>query len=76
MFSVPGLSLSGRRFGTSSLSLLLPVPPEMRGSMERASSFLIIAPPIPCGPNSPLCPVKATADAFSLSISIFINGEA
>ena len=76
MFSVPGLSLSGRISGTSWRSLWLPVPPATRGSRDNATSFLMIAPPMPWGPRRPLCPVNATAEAFSPSISILKKGAA
>ena len=70
MFGVPGSKRSGRKSGTSSVWEILPVPPLKSGSILEASSLRIRKPPIPCGPRSPLCPVKASASSFNSSISI------
>ena len=69
-FGVPASKRSGINSGTVSTLLRLPVPPEIKGSIFRTSSSRRIKPPIPCGPKSPLCPVKQRISICIFSISI------
>ena len=46
-FRVPASNLSGKIFGTSSLSEKLPVPPLIKGLILEAKASVIANPPIP-----------------------------
>ena len=71
-FSVPASNLSGIKRGVLSVWLRLPVPPTINGASLFTMCSRSTKPPIPCGPSSPLCPVKAKA---SICICCILIGK-
>jgi len=61
---VPLSNLSGKKLGWIISEETLPVPPTISEEHISFIELSIIKPPIPCGPNKLLCPVKASALQF------------
>ena len=67
-FIVPASKSSGIECGCSLSKEWIPLPPDFNGRI--ITPFLRHRPPVPCGPNNPLCPVKHSASIFIAWISI------
>ena len=67
-FSVPASSAVGISAGWRSSKLWTPLPPTTRGAARKPGRTY--SPPVPCGPSSPLWPVKQSTSMPSFCTGI------